>query len=139
MGQHFADASATERTSLVAIGDALLGVRDAASVAGVLAFSVGALFYYWLLYQSNLVPRWLSGWGIAALFPMIAACLFAVLEQRPVTSYVILALPIALQEVVFALWLIAKGFSSTGRAVAQLPRAAMQPDGARAAVQGGHA
>jgi hypothetical protein len=68
--------------------------------------------FSWLLYRSNLVPRWLSGWGIAGLFLMMAACLLAVFNQRPVTSYVILALPIGLQEMVLALWLIVNGFSS---------------------------
>jgi Domain of unknown function (DUF4386) len=136
LGQQLTDASGTERTSLAAIGEALLGVRDAAGVAGVLAFCVGALLYYWLLYRSDLVPRWLSGWGIAALLPMVAACLLALFEQRPVTSYVILALPIALQEIVFALWLIARGFGPA--AIAPQPHTATQPDRARAAIPGVH-
>jgi hypothetical protein len=112
LARQFAGAGAPERTSIAALGEVLLGVKEAAAVAGVLAFSVGALMYSWLLYRSNLIPRWLSGWGIAALFPMMAACLLAVFDQRPVTSYVILALPIGLQEMVLAVWLIARGFSS---------------------------
>jgi hypothetical protein len=112
LGRQFTGAGETERASLATLGEALLGVKEAAAVAGVLAFSVGALLYSWLLYRSNLIPRWLSGWGIAALFLMMAACVLALFNQRPVTSYVILALPIGLQEMVLALRLIVKGFSS---------------------------
>jgi hypothetical protein len=112
LGRRFIGAGATERASLSALGDVLLGVRESAAVAGVLAFSVGALLYSWLLYRSSLVPRWLSGWGIAALVMMIAACLLALFNQRPVTSYVILAIPIGVQEMVLALWLIVRGFNS---------------------------
>ena len=123
LGRQFTGAGETERVSLATLGEALMGMREAAAVAGVLAFSVGALLYYWLLYRSNLIPRWLSGWGIAALFVMMAACVLAVFNQRPVTSYVILALPIGLQEMVLALWLIARGFNSTAlRSVQPEPR-----------------
>jgi hypothetical protein len=111
LGHQFAGSAVTERASLAALGEVLLGVREAAAVAGVLAFIVGALLYYWLLYRSNLVPRWLSGGGIAALFLMMAACQLALFNQTPVTSYVILAAPIGVQEMVLALWLIVRGFS----------------------------
>jgi hypothetical protein len=112
LSRQFTSASGAERASLPAVGEAIMGVKEAAAVAGVLAFSVGALLYYGLLYRSNLVPRWLSGWGIAALFTMMAACMLAVVNQRPVTSYVILAAPIGVQELVLAVWLIVKGFTS---------------------------
>ena len=132
-------SSATERAGLAAVGEVLLGVRDAAAVAGVLAFCVGALMYYWLFYCSDLVPRWLSGWGIAALALMLAACMLAMFDQRPVTSYVLLAIPIGLQEMVLALWLIAKGFNSTAlRSVQPHPPIASRPDYSSALVQGGH-
>jgi hypothetical protein len=39
----------------------------------------------------------------------IAACLHALFEQKPVTSYVVLAAAIGVQEMVLALWLIARG------------------------------
>jgi hypothetical protein len=139
LGSRFTDAGETERAALAMLSLALLNVKEAAAVVGVLAFCAGALLYSWLLYQSNLVPRWLSGWGIAALFLMFAACLLAVFNERPVTSYVILALPIGLQEMVLALWLIAKGFSSTAAEAVQ-PRSpsATRPHRASALVQEGH-
>jgi Domain of unknown function (DUF4386) len=136
LGSQFAGAAATERASLAALSDVLLGVRDAAGVAGVLAFSVGALLYYGLFYRSNLVPRWLSGWGIAALFLMVAACFLALFNQNPVTSYVFLAAPIGVQEIVLAVWLIVRGFRSAALASApEQPPIPTEPGGGRASIQ----
>jgi hypothetical protein len=75
------------------------------------AFSLGALMYYYLFFQSRLIPRWLSGWGIAAIILMLAACVLALFSDNPVSGYVLLAFPIFLQEMVLAVWLIVKGFN----------------------------
>jgi hypothetical protein len=111
LGHQLTSAGAVDQSSLQALGDLLLSLREHATVAGVFAFSVGALLYYYLFFQSRLIPRWLSGWGIAAIILMLAACVLALFNDSPVTGYVLLALPIALQEMVLAVWLIAKGFS----------------------------
>jgi hypothetical protein len=102
-----------DRASFQAVGDSLLEVREQAALAGVLAFSLGALMYYYLLYRSRLIPRWLSGWGVVAIILTIAAWLSALFSHSPLTTYVIAVLPIAAQEMVLAVWLIAKGFSSS--------------------------
>jgi pheromone shutdown protein TraB len=112
VAQRFLGADAAHRASLQAVGDSLLDVRDQANLAAVMAFSVGALMYYYLLYHSQLVPRWLSGWGILAIILTLVACLLALFGHHPVTNYVPLVLPIAVQEIVLAVWLIAKGFTS---------------------------
>jgi hypothetical protein len=70
-------------------------------------FVLGALMFYFLLYQSRLVPRWLSVWAL------VGAALYIV---APLGSMFGLSLgffmaPLALQEMVMAVWLIAKGFS----------------------------
>jgi hypothetical protein len=112
LSERYTAAGAADRASVRTIGDALLDVREQATLAGVLAFGLGALMYYYLFYQSRLVPRWLSGWGIVAIILTIAAWLLALFSHRPLTTYTIVLLPIAVQEMVLAVWLIAKGFSS---------------------------
>ena len=114
VAQRFLSADAAQRASLQVVGDSLLDVRDQANLAAVMAFSVGALMYYYLLYHSQLVPRWLSGWGILAIVLTLVACLLALFGHHRVTTYMLLVLPIAVQEIVLAVWLIAKGFASPG-------------------------
>jgi hypothetical protein len=46
----FTTAEAADRGSLQAIGASLVGVREQATLVGVLAFSLGALLYYWVFY-----------------------------------------------------------------------------------------
>ena len=117
VARQYTQATAPSHGGIQAIGDALTGVREDAILAGVFAFILGALMYYYVLYRSRLVPRWLSGWGIAAQFPILIACLSALFSHTPVTSYKILILPIAVQEIVLAAWLIFRGFSpSAGQA-----------------------
>jgi hypothetical protein len=114
VAQQFTEAAGADRSWLQAIGDSLVGVRQEAILAGVFAFAVGALMYYYAFFRSRLLPRWLSGWGIAGALLMLVACLSALFSRNPVTSYTILIPPIAVQEIVMAVWLIARGFSSDG-------------------------
>jgi hypothetical protein len=82
-------------------------------VLAVLSFGTGALLYGWVLFRAGLVPRWLSGWGIvAALLAMAAAVLVMLGATVPMSAlHVAINLPIAVQEMVLAAWLIAKGFN----------------------------
>jgi hypothetical protein len=111
LGQQFTTAGAADRTSLQAIGNLLVSVRDQAALVAVFAFCVGAFMYYYLFFQSRLIPRWLSGFGIVAIILMMAACVLALFSGNRITSYLPLAAPIAVQEMVLAVWLIVKGFN----------------------------
>ncbi len=85
------------RTAQVVISDQLIAIP----------FALGALMFSYLLYQSRLVPRWLSVWGL------VGAALYLVpsLGSMFGLSLGILMAPTAVQEMVMAAWLIAKGFS----------------------------
>jgi hypothetical protein len=71
--------------------------------------------YYALLYRTRLVPRWLSGWGLVGTTLMFLATLLVMSRLIGIvtTSYLVQTLPIALQEMVLAVWLIVKGFRQT--------------------------
>ena len=69
--------------------------------------------FYAVLYRSRLVPRWISVWGLAALVPYLAAeflAVFALLDPMSSTAS-LLYIPLAVQEMVLAVWLIVKGFN----------------------------
>jgi hypothetical protein len=78
----------------------------------MLVFGLGGLMFYSLLYQTKLVPRWLSGWGVIALLLNFVAGFAAMFGLFTTVSTIstILQLPIFLQEMVLAVWLIVKGF-----------------------------
>lgn len=78
----------------------------------VVVFSLGALIFYYLLYQSQLVPRWISVWGFIAIALHLATGLLIILGLQTSfdTANSIMNLPIFLQEMVMAVWLIVKGF-----------------------------
>ena len=77
-----------------------------------IVFSLGALMIYWIFYRTKLIPLWLSVWGLIGgllylISPMVG--LFGL-------DWGFLMLPLALQEMVLALWLIIKGFDQTALA-----------------------
>jgi len=116
LGQQFGTALAVDRTSLQAIGNSLVSVRDQAALVAVFAFCVGAFMYYYVFFQSRLIPRWLSSFGIVAIILLSTACVLALFSGNRITSYIPLAAPIALQEMVLAVWLIVKGFNPSASA-----------------------
>jgi hypothetical protein len=76
-------------------------------------FALGALMFSVLLYQSRLVPRWLSVWGL------VGAVLYIVppIGNMFGLSLGVLMAPTAVQEMVMAVWLIAKGFNTSAIAI----------------------
>jgi hypothetical protein len=122
-------AQLTAGASAHASADLVRDLRDAAGCVGVLAFYTGATLYYLIFYRSQLIPRWLSVWGLAGTALGLAAGLLVLFQSIAVLSstQVVLKLPIAVQEMVLAAWLIVKGFSPTAKAptpaAAELTRA----------------
>jgi hypothetical protein len=106
--------------SMGAIGALLLDATEIGSI-GTIAFCLGASMFYFLLYRSRLVPRWLSAWGLLAVIPYIVGGVLSlahILDPRS-TVATVLDVPMAVQEMVLAVWLIAKGFNRS--AIASQP------------------
>jgi hypothetical protein len=87
----------------------LLEIYDGIWLGHGYIFAVAALVFYYLLYQSKLVPRWISVWGVIAAILLILVNLGEVTGIIPASM--ILYLPVILNEIVLAIWLIVKGFN----------------------------
>lgn len=114
LSQNFVNAGAPSAPYYQTLGTLTKAVIDWASfVFQAIAFALGALLYYYMFYQTKLIPRWLSAWGfLGATLTIVAGLLVLFLLTTPLsTIHVVLNLPIAVQEMVLAVWLIVKGFN----------------------------
>ena len=85
---------------------------DAATAVGTVVFCLGAIMFYGLLYRSRIVPRWIASWGLVAIVFYVAADLLAMYSVigADSTEQVAMFMPLAVQEMVLAVWMIARGF-----------------------------
>ncbi len=128
LSQEFVKAGAPE-SSYFQTADVLIrtGTDWLSNVAMLSTWSIGALMYYSVFYQFRLVPRWLSVWGLVGVTLTLITALLVMLHLIPGfgTVQMVLNLPILVQEMVLAVWLIAKGFNP--RAIASAPAIAAAP------------
>lgn len=112
LSQDFVKAGMPVSSHFQTIGELLRTGRDLVNHVGmILVLSMGGLMFYFLLYQTELVPRWLSGWGLVGTAVTIAASFLFMFRVFDLVTSVYMNFPLALQEMVMAVWLIVKGFN----------------------------
>jgi hypothetical protein len=89
----------------------LLAIRDGLWLGHAYVFVLGALAFNYLLYISEIIPKWLSGWGLIASILLLIANLLELVNIIPLMM--ITRLPIIANEVIEALWFIVKGFNQS--------------------------
>lgn len=107
ISQEYVKAGVPDASHFQTVGALLLKATDRIGSILDIVFSLGALMIYCLFYQSKLIPRWLSVWGIIGAILYLASGLFSMFS----VDFGILEAPLALQEMVMAVWLIVKGFN----------------------------
>ncbi len=108
LSQKFIQAGVPDVSYYLTLGSLLIAARNWTFMIGSgLVFSLSALILNYVLYKSKVIPRWLSGWGLVGAI----LCFATFLLQFFSIHLEILFVPIAVQEMVFAVWLIFKGFN----------------------------
>jgi hypothetical protein len=119
LSQEFVKAENPETSHFQTIGELMRAGRDLVNHVGmILVLSMGGLMFNYLLYQTKLVPRWLSGWGLVGTAVTLAASFLFMFRVTNLLTSVYMNFPGALQEMVFAVWLIVKGFNPSAIASA---------------------
>jgi hypothetical protein len=82
-------------------------------------FCLGAVLLNYLLYRSRLVPRWIAGWALVAVVPYLADAFLVLFGLLTPSSafHALLVSPLALNEMVLAVWLLTKGFRAPSPAL----------------------
>jgi hypothetical protein len=113
VGREFVQAGAPVGSYFQTLGASLLEANTWISQIVTIVFILGAVMFYYLLYRSKLVPRWISAWGLIGAMPYFVAGLLIMFGQMSDMASLdtVLRFPILLQELVLAVWLIVKGFN----------------------------
>jgi len=115
LSQKFLAQTNTDLMIYETLSEILKLFRDLTNHLGViLATGLGNLLFYYILFKGKLVPIWLSTWGILGNTLIMVASFLLLFELIEVVSieYGIMTIPLVLQEVVLAIWLIIKGLNS---------------------------
>ncbi len=117
LSQEFVEAGAPDPSYFQTLGTLLLAAGIVLNQILAIVFCLGALMLYYLFYISRLIPRWLSVWGLVGAVLYLAAPLISMVGPQhwavSLTSPLgLLLAPLAIQEMVFAVWAIVKGFNS---------------------------
>lgn len=98
--------------SAIAVG-VLFIACTAVSIVAIVPFLIGTLMYSYLMFKTRLVPRWLSGWGLVGALSYLGVTIYSGFAQQFgfTSAIVTFSIPIAVQEMVLAVWLIVKGFN----------------------------
>ena len=123
VGQQYAAGGTSVAQYLRPVAALLRDGGDAINPIGTFVFSLGALMLYTMLYRSQLVPRWISIWGFIAILLHLARGFLVMFHLMSTFSAIdtVVNLPIALQEMVMAVWFIAKGFEPSAVAASSAP------------------
>ncbi len=114
LSQEFIKAGTPDASYFQTLGILIQTVRGwTTDIFGLFAWGLGALLYNYIFFQTKLIPRWLSGWGIVAIPVHLASCLLVIFAVIGSSSpmQVFLLVPSGLQELILAIWLIVKGFN----------------------------
>lgn len=112
LSQEFIKAGTTDTSYFQLLGTLLQEDRSWSYMIGVLFFCIGSLMFYYSMYKSQIIPRFLSVWGFMAI---ILALIMAILNLLDIdlSFGFVFYIPIALNEIVLSIWLIVKGFNSS--------------------------
>ena len=108
LGQQYVNATMSENENLKTFGNIILNEYSIAVLMVMVAFSIGALMFYYLLYKSKLIPRFISVWGLIGVTLVLTANIFELSDN---SLGMLIYMPMGLNELFLGIWLLIKGLN----------------------------
>ncbi|MFN2184743.1 MAG: DUF4386 domain-containing protein [Anaerolineae bacterium] len=113
LSQEYLAAGAADAAYFETAGALVMAARgQLASLLTPIFFSLAALLLYIFLYQTKLVPRFISMWGLIAVVALFTWNMVEAFGLH-ISAGMVFALPMILNEVFLGLWLLVRGFNGS--------------------------
>lgn len=107
LSQEYVSAGTKAISNFQLMGTMLLDAGLQIGSITSIVFSIGGLIIYYVFYKTKLIPTWLSLWGLFGAILYISSPILIMFGfQMEFLQY-----PLAVQEMIMAVWLIVKGFN----------------------------
>lgn len=107
VSQEYVQAAVPE-SHLLSLGKTFLSARGWTQNMSLIVFSFSSSLFYFLLFTSKLLPRFISVWGLIGVTLIFAEI---VLNTFGHGYGLMIMMPMGLNEIFLGMWLIVKGFS----------------------------
>jgi len=112
LGHGFVEAGTPEASHYQALGGVLVSLSTSAFTLGAeIVFGVSALVLNALLFKATLVPKWIAIWGFIGGALLLTLGVMKIVGLPFAAVEIAFTAPIALNEMVLAIWLIFKGLN----------------------------
>jgi len=114
LSREFVAAGAPDPSSYHSSGIILQAIHDWTFMLGPLfMLGINTVMYSYIFYKTRLVPRFISILGMTGASCVFICSLFVMFGVFPQISFwgAVLAVPVAANEMILAVWLIVKGFN----------------------------
>ncbi|MEO9804008.1 MAG: DUF4386 domain-containing protein [Reichenbachiella sp.] len=108
LSKTYQEADSSSLDSMAILAKSLLRARGNTQDISLFIYCFGTLMFYYLLFQTKLIPRFISVWGligVVLLFVEITANIF-----KTSAGGMMIMMPLGLNEIFLGFWLIFKGF-----------------------------
>ncbi len=109
ISKDYAQAGLSDQADLHNLGKYLLKARGYTKILMLLGFCLSAISFYYLLFTSNLVPRFISIWGLIGVLLLSLEVVSNIYGSS--IGGIMIMLPMGLNEIFLGIWLIVKGFN----------------------------
>ncbi|PKM95959.1 MAG: DUF4386 domain-containing protein [Firmicutes bacterium HGW-Firmicutes-1] len=116
LSQKYITTGASDTSYYETIHNLAIAVRYSTYQIAMCILGLGSIMICYLLYQSKLIPKWLSAWGLFGYALLLASSLLDILGIIDTVSGsgMMMYIPGGLWELlVFPLWLFVKGFNTS--------------------------
>lgn len=97
-----------ETSSLQTLAEYLLNARGSIRNLMLLCFCLSAVMFYYLLFKSRLLPRFISIWGLLGVILLFGEIVSGTFGSS--LGGIWIMIPMGLNEIFLGVWLIVKGF-----------------------------